>query len=63
MTMRLEDLYLDDNLCRICGRELNVDSDPLSVDCGGDCVKCMAEAGDPDCVEHVRRILESLIGS
>lgn len=29
--------------CTICGRELNVDSDPLSVDCGGDCWGCVGE--------------------
>ena len=37
------------NKCRICGRELN-DGSPESVDCGGDCRKCMADIGcDPDC--------------
>ena len=36
--------------CHICKRELNVDADPMSVDCGGDCLKCMADAGDPDAI-------------
>lgn len=35
--------------CRICGRPLDNPSDPLSGDCGGDCLQCMADAGDLDC--------------
>jgi hypothetical protein len=42
--------------CRICKRELNQPSDPLSVDCGGDCLGCMAEAGDPDAINVVASI-------
>lgn len=34
--------------CTICGRELSILSDPYSMDCGGNCLACMAEAGDPD---------------
>lgn len=30
--------------CNICGRPLNVESDLLSVDCGGDCWGCVGEA-------------------
>lgn len=30
--------------CNICGRALNQESDPLSVDCGGDCWGCVGEA-------------------
>ena len=44
--------------CRICGRELNVEGDRSSVDCGGDCVRCLAECGDKDCkriMDHLRR--------
>jgi len=26
------------------------------VDCGGHCLQCMADAGDPDCVEEIRKI-------
>ena len=29
--------------CTICGRPLNVDGDPLSADCGGDCWGCIGE--------------------
>ena len=36
--------------CNICGRALDNPDDPASKDCGGDCVVCMAEAGDPECV-------------
>ena len=35
--------------CSLCGRSLDNDADPLSVDCGGDCWGCVgaaeAEAG------------------
>lgn len=39
---------MSDN-CRSCGRLLNQPNDPLSDDCGGDCLQCMEAAGDPDC--------------
>lgn len=35
--------------CGICSRSLDNPDDPLSRDCGGDCLMCMAECGDPDC--------------
>ena len=35
--------------CGICKRPLNQPGDPTTEDCGGDCLRCMAEAGDPDC--------------
>ncbi len=36
--------------CSICKRELDVPGVPESLDCGGDCMKCMAEiGGDEDC--------------
>lgn len=39
--------------CLICHRELNTD-DPLSRDCGGDCLECMADVGgDEDCIREV----------
>jgi len=31
------------NYCGICKRELNVENDPLSGDCGGDCWGCIGE--------------------
>lgn len=39
--------------CKICGRCLDNEHDPLSRDCGGDCLKCMADAGDPDCLDQL----------
>lgn len=44
--------------CRICGQTLNVPSKPETLDCGGDCLKCMADSGDPECVEMLRQTLE-----
>jgi hypothetical protein len=37
--------------CTICGRGLSNPADPFSEDCGRDCLLCMADAGDPECVE------------
>lgn len=46
--------------CTICKCELvsHVDGDPnsLQLDCGGDCLLCMAEAGDTDCLKSVLEI-------
>jgi len=39
--------------CLICGKLMDVKGRPLSRDFGGDCVLCMARAGDPDCVRSV----------
>ncbi len=38
--------------CLICGRKLDDPSDPVrSINCGGDCLQCMATVGqDPDCI-------------
>lgn len=43
--------------CRICGQALNAPSKPETLDCGGDCLKCMADSGDPECVETLRQAL------
>lgn len=37
------------SFCGICKQPLNTGS-VASRDCGGDCLKCMAECGDPDCI-------------
>jgi hypothetical protein len=42
--------------CGICGQELNVPFKPETLDCGGHCLNCMADAGDPECVEVLRRL-------
>jgi hypothetical protein len=31
--------------------------DPRSIDCGGDCLNCMSEAGDPECQGEVAAYL------
>jgi hypothetical protein len=40
--------------CGTCGKELNVTLKPETLDCGGDCLQCMADAGDPECAELLR---------
>jgi hypothetical protein len=35
-------------ICKGCGRSMQPEDN-----CGGDCVQCMAEAGDPECMEAV----------
>lgn len=42
--------------CQICKRELNQENDPTTEDCGGDCLKCMASAGDPECIKAMTEI-------
>ncbi|MES2148526.1 MAG: hypothetical protein V4508_01920 [Pseudomonadota bacterium] len=42
--------------CNICGRALDNPADPYSVDCGGDCLQCMADSGDPDCAATVAHL-------
>lgn len=42
--------------CLICKRVLDNPEDPLSVDCGGDCLQCMADCDDPDAVAAVERL-------
>lgn len=36
--------------CLMCGRLLDTE-DIASRDCGGDCLGCLAECGDPDCID------------
>jgi hypothetical protein len=42
--------------CGICGETLNVPDSPETMNCGGDCLKCLAEFDDPECVETLRRL-------
>ena len=37
----------NNNLCGICKREMKEEEN-----CGGDCVYCMAAAGDPECIKY-----------
>jgi hypothetical protein len=41
--------------CNICKRPL--DTAPELEDCGGDCLECMAECGDPDAQLAMQQIL------
>ena len=47
--------------CRACGRAMD-----SRDNCGGDCVYCMAEAGDPecikDCIARARTAAETIRG-
>jgi len=43
-------------ICPSCWRFLGNPADPLSQDCGGHCLQCMADAGDPDAVDAVARL-------
>jgi hypothetical protein len=47
--LRLYAVVADDSTCHICKRELNDPNDPTTLDCGGDCLRCMSEAGDTSC--------------
>ena len=42
--------------CDICHRPLDQTDDPGTRSCGGTCLRCMAEVGDPDCAETMRRL-------
>lgn len=40
--------------CKICKRKLNQSNKPDTKDCGGDCLRCMAEIGeDSDCIKEL----------
>lgn len=39
--------------CLTCKRHLDNPIDPFSRDCGGDCLVCMAQAGDPECIKSI----------
>lgn len=45
--------------CSICKRLLNDPKDPTTQDCGGDCLRCMAEVGeDPDCIQAMAAVTD-----
>jgi len=37
-------------------RELNIKTHRRGVDCGTNCLECMAEAGDPECIDEIPKI-------
>lgn len=42
--------------CSICDQPLNVPGDPSTADCGGDCLRCMAEfIEDLDAIRAMRK--------
>lgn len=43
-------------LCSICKVSLNFPGRPETDNCGGDCLQCMAEAGDPDAISRIQMI-------
>jgi thioester reductase-like protein len=40
----------------ICERELSIETHRRGIDCGADCLQCMAAAGDPECIEEIPKI-------
>jgi len=43
--------------CSICKVELDNPENDFSQDCGGDCLLCMAEAGDQECIDAILKII------
>ena len=39
--------------CNICKKDMDVPNDVLRINCGGECLQCMAESGDTDCVKTI----------
>jgi hypothetical protein len=54
----------DPKRCSICGTTLKEDHHNLDLtpwhNCGGDCLLCMAQAGDPDCIAAMREWLDRM---
>ncbi len=44
------------NNCQTCGLPMSKIPEALNLDCGGDCLSCMAWHGDPDAIELVEKI-------
>ena len=50
-------MTLEEKRCLICRRLLDQPDDETTLDCGGDCLRCMAEIGeDPDCIKALPEI-------
>lgn len=49
--------------CETCGRTLDIPTDPLSINCGGDCWGCVgefeADMGCPESLAQVRKEAEA----
>jgi hypothetical protein len=47
--------------CQICGVKLDQSDRPETLDCGGDCLKRMAEVAEgPDCVLAMSEIMRAV---
>jgi hypothetical protein len=42
--------------CGICGTELNRPMAPETMDCGGDCARCLAGFGDSGCIRLLKNL-------
>jgi hypothetical protein len=42
--------------CGICGRGLNQPLVPETMSFGGDCARCMADLGDRECVDLLKKL-------
>ena len=40
----------------ICERELKIETHRRGMDCGPDCLRCLADAGEPQCIEEIPKI-------
>lgn len=47
----------DGRYCKTCGVLMGQPDQPGTVNCGGDCCKCMADSGDQDCIEALARAI------
>jgi len=47
---------MNPSYCNICGCILDNPLRPESENCGGDCLRCMAESGDPDCIKAMHKL-------
>ncbi len=51
------------NNCQTCDQPMSTASETLNLDCGGDCLSCMAWHGDPDAIEAVERLTGEKVDS
>lgn len=42
--------------CHICGTVMDQPGKPETRNCGGDCLRCLAECYDPDCMAVMREV-------
>jgi hypothetical protein len=49
-------LPMEANNCLTCSQPMSKIPETLNLDCGGDCLNCMAWHGDPDAIEFIERL-------